>query len=116
MFSERLAFNVMKQLLSAVLYCHERGIVHRDLKTENILIKDVGEFNDVSIKIIDFGVSCKIQPQEKLTMKFGTPYYMAPEVFKQNYTEKCDIWSCGVILYVILCGYPPFNARNLKEL
>jgi serine/threonine protein kinase len=72
----------MKQLLSAVSYCHSRGIVHRDLKTENILIKDSTDIYNVQIKIIDFGISCRIQPQEKLTSTFGTPYYMAPEVFK----------------------------------
>lgn len=112
-FNESVAANIMKQILSAVSYCHSKGIVHRDLKTENILIKDASDINNVQIKIIDFGISCRIQPQEKLTSTFGTPYYMAPEVFKQNYTEKIDVWSCGVILYIILCGFPPFNGKNI---
>eukprot|EP00347_Sterkiella_histriomuscorum_P008991 403342946 len=116
-FNEGVASNIMQQILSAVSYCHGKGIVHRDLKTENILIKDATEnIFDVQIKIIDFGISCKIQPQEKLTSTFGTPYYMAPEVFKQNYTEKCDVWSCGVILFIILCGFPPFNGKNIQQL
>jgi calcium-dependent protein kinase len=68
---------------------------------------------NLQVKVIDFGISCKIQPQEKLRISFGTPYYMAPEVFRQNYTEKCDIWSCGVILYIILSGIPPFNGKNI---
>jgi len=109
---------IMKQLLSAVNYCHSRGIVHRDLKVENILVKDVSPSTSdeeyghkrINIKLIDFGISCRIKPKEKLHKFFGTPYYMAPEVIKRDYNEKCDLWSCGVILYVIMCGYPPFRA------
>lgn len=86
------------------------------MKTENLLVKDAKDLKNIQIKVIDFGISIKIQPQEKLTSTFGTPYYMAPEVFKQNYTEKCDIWSCGVILYIILSGIPPFNAKNIDLL
>jgi calcium-dependent protein kinase len=115
---------VMKQVLSAVNYCHARGIVHRDLKVENILVKDViqpGQGEDfgnkrINVKLIDFGISCRIRPHQRLTKFFGTPYYMAPEVIKRDYTEKCDIWACGVILYVIMCGYPPFRAQTLKAL
>ena len=111
--NENIIAIVMKQLLSAVAYCHQRGIVHRDIKTENLLIKDANDMKNLQVKVIDFGISCKIQPQEKLRISFGTPYYMAPEVFRQNYTEKCDIWSCGVILYIILSGIPPFNGKNI---
>lgn len=108
----------MKQVLSAVNYCHQRGIVHRDLKVENILVKDVApssvdeEYGNkrINIKLIDFGISCRIRPKEKLNKFFGTPYYMAPEIIKRDYNEKCDLWACGVILYVIMCGYPPFRA------
>jgi calcium-dependent protein kinase len=92
--------------------------VHRDLKVENILVKDVApssvdeEYGHkrINIKLIDFGISCRIKPKEKLNKFFGTPYYMAPEVIKRDYNEKCDLWACGVILYVIMCGYPPFRA------
>lgn len=109
---------IMKQVLSAVNYCHQRGIVHRDLKVENILVKDVSassadeEYGNkrINIKLIDFGISCRIKPKEKLNKFFGTPYYMAPEIIKRDYNEKCDLWSCGCILYVIMCGYPPFRA------
>lgn len=108
----------MKQIFSAVNYCHNRGIVHRDLKVENVMVKNLTEVPDtrIHIKIIDFGISCRIKPHERLTKLFGTPYYMAPEVIKRDYTEKCDLWSCGVILYIILIGYPPFQAPTLKEL
>ncbi len=92
--------------------------MHRDLKVENILVKEVvlptqGEdygHKRINIKLIDFGISCRIKPHQKLTKFFGTPYYMAPEVIKREYNEKCDLWACGVILYIIMCGYPPFRA------
>jgi calcium-dependent protein kinase len=66
--------------------------------------------------VIDFGTSALISPDRKLSQKFGTPYYTAPEVLDGRYDEKCDVWSCGVILYVMLCGYPPFNGNNDKEI
>ena len=69
---------------------------------------------DSPIKIIDFGTSRLFDPQEKMNQKYGTPYYIAPEVLKKTYDEKCDIWSCGVILYVLLCGFPPFNGTTDK--
>jgi calcium-dependent protein kinase len=106
-FSERMAADYMKQLLSAVAYLHSKNICHRDLKPENLLLNS--KSSDAKIKLIDFGISCKFTPGKKITQKFGTPYYIAPEVLNQNYDEKCDVWSCGVILYIMLCGYPPFS-------
>lgn len=70
----------------------------------------------MNLKIIDFGTSKKIFPEEKLTTKIGTPYYIAPEVIKKNYDQKCDIWSLGVIMYILLGGYPPFNGENDNEI
>lgn len=108
--TEEEAANIMKQLLSAVVYCHSKQVVHRDLKPENLLLesKDQG----ARIKVIDFGTSQIFNPLKKMTMKIGTPYYIAPEVLSQSYTEQCDVWSCGVILYILLCGYPPFVGKN----
>jgi calcium-dependent protein kinase len=102
----------MKQVLSAINYCHSKNIVHRDLKPENLLL-DKDELNP-KIKIIDFGTSQTYKKDQHMSQKFGTPYYIAPEVLKKKYTEKCDIWSIGVILYILLCGYPPFNGANDK--
>ena len=104
----------MKQVLSAINYCHSNNIVHRDLKPENLLL-DKDEVNP-KIKIIDFGTSQFFDPTQSMNQKFGTPYYIAPEVLKKNYTAKCDIWSIGVILYILLCGYPPFNGANDKQI
>lgn len=88
--------------------------MHRDLKPENLLLdKDTDQ---PKIKIIDFGTSQVFDAEKKMSQKFGTPYYIAPEVLKKSYTEKCDLWSCGVILYILLCGYPPFNGANDKQI
>ena len=116
-FSEDVARNIMKQLLSAVEYCHEKGVIHRDLKPENILIESSEEKNKdfFHIKIIDFG-TCEILKKSKLTEQIGTSFYIAPEVLKNGYNEKCDLWSCGIILYILLCGSPPFYGKNEKEI
>ncbi|KAM3140387.1 Protein kinase domain containing protein [Paramecium bursaria] len=109
-FSEKKAARVMKQLLSAVTYCHERNIVHRDLKPENILCDTNSA--ETQLKVADFGTGQIFDPTKKMSERVGTPYYIAPEVLDSKYTEKCDIWSCGVILYIMLCGYPPFNGED----
>jgi calcium-dependent protein kinase len=97
-----------------VNYCHKNNIVHRDLKPENVLLEASKDFDQ--IKIIDFGTSLKFDPSKFLDEKLGTPYYIAPEVLNKKYNEKCDIWSCGVIMYIILSGVPPFNGANDQEI
>ena len=114
-FTEEMAMMLMKQALICINYCHKKSIVHRDLKPENILLeKNNKEFDQ--IKIIDFGTSKKLAEGERCHEKLGTPYYIAPEVLKKNYDTKCDIWTCGVITYILLCGNPPFNGANDKEI
>lgn len=120
---------IFKQIMSAIAYCHEKGIVHRDMKLENILFSTESE--DSPIKIIDFGLSVLLGKKDvkenevtdlkkygfkRMTTKVGTIYYMSPEVIKGNYDEKCDIWACGVILYTLLAGYPPFNGQTDKDI
>lgn len=110
----------MRKILSAVKHLHEHGICHRDLKPENFLFSDNSE--DAEIKLIDFGLSKRFghiqesHPSEKMHTIVGTPYYVAPEVLKGSYDFSCDIWSLGVILYIMLCGYPPFEGDNNKEI
>ena len=113
-FSEKDAAVLMKQVLSCINYCHQNRIVHRDLKPENILLEQNKEFDQ--IKIIDFGTSLYFKENQKLSEKLGTPYYIAPEVLAKNYNEKCDIWSCGVITYIVLSGIPPFNGASDQEI
>lgn len=86
----------------------------RDLKPENILLEQNKDFDQ--IKIIDFGTSLVFDVGKKLDEKLGTPYYIAPEVLNKSYNEKCDIWSCGVILYITLSGIPPFNGGTDQEI
>ena len=116
-FTELTACYIMRQLLSAVAYCHDKGVIHRDLKPENILIENSEEKDKefFHIKIIDFG-TCEILKKKKLTEQIGTSFYIAPEVLKDGYNEKCDLWSCGVILYILLCGSPPFYGKSEKEI
>ena len=112
-FTERKAGTIFNQLLSAVNHLHKKRIVHRDLKPENIVLIE-SKNKDVYIKLIDFSTSITIKGKN-LTQELGTIYYIAPEVFMNNYNEKADIWSCGIILYTMLCGHPPFcgNKENV---
>ena len=109
-FNEVEANKVMVPIFDAVIAAHKLGIVHRDLKPENILLEQNKEFDQ--IKIIDFGTSLVYDENKKLDEKLGTPYYIAPEVLAKNYGAKCDIWSCGVIVYIVLSGVPPFNGAS----
>ena len=117
-FSESVAANIMRQLFSAVNFCHEHGVIHRDLKPENILIENSQEKckEYFQIKIIDFG-TCEILKRNKmLKEQIGTSFYIAPEVLRNSYNEKCDLWSCGVILYILLSGSPPFYGTCEDEI
>ena len=115
MYTEKDGARILKQILQAVNYLHSHGVCHRDLKPENILFSTISE--DSQVKLIDFGLS-KVFDGDNNTMKgtVGTTFYMAPEVINGKYDEKCDIWSCGVILYIMLCGKPPFYSSDEEEL
>ena len=111
MYTEKDAARIMKQILEAVNYLHYHGVCHRDLKPENILLSSMNEFSQ--LKLIDFGLSKVLKTiDDIMNGEVGTLYYMAPEVILGNYNEKCDVWSCGVILYIMLSGNPPFYSKN----
>jgi len=113
-YSEGDAANLVKQILEAIKYVHHLGIAHRDLKPENLLLS--GEEGKDTIKIADFGLS-KDFSQEQLQTSCGTPDYVAPEVLMgEPYDMGVDIWSIGVITYVLLCGFPPFYGDTQKDL
>jgi len=111
---EKKVVNIIFKVLLAIAHCHSRGITHRDLKPENILFESLKP--DAEIKLIDFGLSRKYSKDEKMHTILGTPYYVAPEVLKGEYDEKCDIWSIGAMTYLMLCGDPPFTGSSNNEI
>jgi serine/threonine protein kinase len=92
-----------RQLASAIAHLHTRGIAHRDIKLQNILIDSTNDRN-AQIKLIDFGYSARFVGNLPMKTKCGTPYTTAPEVLRESYDERCDVWSCGVCVYIMLCG------------
>merc|ERR1719221_686955 len=94
---------------------HENHVCHRDLKPENLLFATKEPIEKSLLKIIDFGLSCKFEADQVLTTKAGTPYYVAPQVLAGKYGHESDLWSCGVIMFVLLCGYPPFFGETDSE-
>ncbi|KAF6168321.1 hypothetical protein GIB67_018161 [Kingdonia uniflora] len=109
-YTERAAAYVTRTIVEVVQMCHKHGVMHRDLKPENFLFANKKETS--ALKAIDFGLSVFFKPEEKFTEIVGSPYYMAPEVLKRNYGPEIDVWSAGVILYILLCGVPPFWAET----
>ena len=113
-FTENLAAKYIHQIASSVCYLHANRIVHRDLKPENLLFES--EDPDSKLKLIDFGTCKYITKNAKMVDRIGSAYYIAPEVITGNYDEKCDVWSMGIILFIMLSGSPPFGGRNNGEI
>jgi calcium-dependent protein kinase len=113
-FSEHDAAVLTRQMLSVISYCHNKNIVHRDLKPENIMLESEKSYED--IKIIDFGTAQVFDPSKHLKEQIGTPYYIAPEVLNKKYGKECDLWSSGVIVFILLSGIPPFNGVTDNEI
>ena len=114
-FNENLSAYLMFQILSAINYCHSMNIVHRDLKPENILISK-RENGLLRVKVCDFGTSKMVEKGSVIKKIVGSSYYIAPEVLQKKYNEKCDLWSCGVIMYILLSARPPFEGDDDKEI
>jgi calcium/calmodulin-dependent protein kinase I len=114
-YNEKEARDVCKILFQAIGHCHHNAVAHRDLKPENLLLRS--ETNDSEIKIADFGFAKKVLTPNSLTTQCGTPGYVAPEILEGvAYDTKSDMWSLGVIVYILLGGYPPFIEQNQREL
>lgn len=113
-YNEKEARDLVFTLLMAIKYCHDRNIVHRDLKPENLLLTTKGD--DADVKVADFGFAIHVNGYS-ITSQCGTPGYIAPEILKSiPYGKPCDMWSFGVILYILLGGYPPFHDDNQRTL
>ncbi|XP_014814175.1 PREDICTED: calcium/calmodulin-dependent protein kinase type II subunit beta, partial [Calidris pugnax] len=106
----------IQQILEAVLHCHQMGVVHRDLKPENLLL--ASKCKGAAVKLADFGLAIEVQGDQQAWFGFaGTPGYLSPEVLrKEAYGKPVDIWACGVILYILLVGYPPFWDEDQHKL
>ncbi|KAH0670666.1 hypothetical protein KY290_026034 [Solanum tuberosum] len=109
-YTERAAAAVTRTIVEVIQMCHKHGVMHRDLKPENFLFENKKE--TAPLKAIDFGLSVFFKPGERFNEIVGSPYYMAPEVLKRDYGPEVDVWSAGVILYILLCGVPPFWAET----
>eukprot|EP00798_Chlamydomonas_sp_ICE-L_P009037 gene9037-16159_t len=105
-FSERKAAEVFRKMVEVVNHCQELGVMHRDLKPENFLLTSKGPEGE--LKLTDFGLGVFFKPGERFRDLVGSPYYVAPEVLRKNYSHQADLWSLGVILYILLSGLPPF--------
>ncbi|KAK6131630.1 hypothetical protein DH2020_034644 [Rehmannia glutinosa] len=113
-YSEKKAAKLTRKIVGVVENCHSLGVMHRDLKPENFLFVD--EEEDSDIKTIDFGLSVFFKPGEIFTDVVGSPYYVAPEVLCKGYGPEADLWSAGVIVYILLCGVPPFWGDSEQEI
>jgi calcium-dependent protein kinase len=113
-YSEKDAAKVLRQIASGIAYMHKNRIAHCDLKPDNFLFASPDK--DAALKIIDFGMSKMVRRREYLVSFRGTPYYVAPEVLEGRYSEHCDMWSFGVVMFVMLFGYPPFHANSDDEI
>ena len=111
---EKIIATIIMKILHSISYCHSKGISHRDLKPDNIIFESPDIDSD--IKLIDFGLSKKFKSSEKLHSILGTPYYVAPEILTKNYNEKCDIWSVGIITYLLIVGDVPFKGKNNNDI
>ncbi|XP_010448965.1 PREDICTED: calcium-dependent protein kinase 15 [Camelina sativa] len=111
-YSEKAAAGVIRSILNVVHICHFMGVIHRDLKPENFLLASTDD--NAMLKATDFGLSVFIEEGKVYRDIVGSAYYVAPEVLRRSYGKEIDVWSAGIILYILLCGVPPFWAENEK--
>ena len=115
-FDEGQTAFIINQILKAISYCHRNQIIHRDIKPENIMITKREKNGCLQVKLIDFGTAKIFEKGQSENRYVGSSYYMAPEVLKRKYDEKCDLWSIGVIFYILLTGRPPFDGNDDEEI
>jgi len=110
--SEKTASTIIKQVLKVISHLNSKGLCHRDLKLENIIINP----ENLETKVVDFGFSRFFIHKEYLNTKVGTPYYIPPEVLTGRYGKECDIWSLGIVAFILLTGFPPFKSNKTKDI
>lgn len=115
-FSENQAAIIMQQIFRGVYYLHTMKVVHRDLKIENFMFAGEGPVEANMIKIIDFGFARSFEEGQYMKTKVGAPYFVSPQILAGKYTEATDMWTCGTIMYILLCGYPPFFGDSDAEI
>ena len=115
-FSEADAARIMRRVVLGIKYLHDMRITHRDIKPENIMFRGKEEGNLSDVVLVDFGMSTTFTPGESMSAQVGSPSYVAPEVLEGDYTETADIWSLGVIMYILLCGEPPFHGDSPTQI
>ncbi|CAL0316907.1 unnamed protein product [Lupinus luteus] len=113
-YTERKAAKLARTIVGVIESCHSLGVMHRDLKPENFLF--INQQEDSPLKAIDFGLSAFFKPGEIFNDVVGSPYYVAPEVLRKRYGPEADVWSAGVIIYILLCGVPPFWGESEQEI
>lgn len=114
-FNERNAAYLMRQLFSGVQHMHERHVCHRNVKPSNIHFQAKAPMDVSSVKLIDFGSACRFERGVPMRMRILSPHYGSPQMHQGAYSEACDLWSCGVMLFVLLCGYTPFDDESDEE-
>ena len=115
-FSEQESSFIIYQILQVLIYCHKMRVVHRDIKPENIMITERENNGLLHIKLMDFGISKIFFEGNEQRALEGSSFYIAPEILKGKYDEKCDLWSVGVIMYILLTGIPPFNGDDYNSI
>lgn len=116
MYTEKEASDTIRPIIDAIQYCHSLSIIHRDIKPENLLYSTKDPSTRM-IKVSDFGLARFISVETLASTTCGTPGYVAPEILKQSpYGKECDYWSIGVVLYILLCGFPPFYDEDTMQL
>ena len=115
-YSEKEASDTLRPIIDAINYCHSHNIIHRDIKPENLLYSSK-DLKARTIKVSDFGLARFISMETLASTTCGTPGYVAPEILRQeHYGKECDYWSIGVVLYILLCGFPPFYNEDTMQL
>ncbi|KAF1878002.1 hypothetical protein Lal_00041751 [Lupinus albus] len=113
-YSERKAAKLARTIISVIESCHSLGVMHRDLKPENFLF--INHDEDSPLKAIDFGLSTFFKPGDIFNDEVGSPYYVAPEILLKRYGPEADVWSAGIIIYILLCGLPPFWGESEADI